>query len=291
MASTSYALSEFITWQAIPWPALAFAVGVPIARLTLESTLFQVIGAPLVLPNKKKTDKPVTQDDLETLKKFKESLFKFSVYLTFTIWAITVSYKEKFLTDSRHFWLGCTKLPCDFPISQGLQLLYCAEMGYYLQGIPSLIFWELRRKDFWEQIAHHIVTLFLIVYSYQVNFMKVGCMVFLVHDINDIFMEAAKLARYAGHQTLCTVLFVTFMLSWFASRIYYLPVYIIRSTLTEPITLVADVYNVDPAPHYAIFNGLLFFLFGLHCYWSFLILRIAIKQVKEGVVKDVREED
>lgn len=24
-----------------------------------------------------------------------ESLFKFSVYLTFTIWAITVSYKEK----------------------------------------------------------------------------------------------------------------------------------------------------------------------------------------------------
>ncbi len=31
--------------------------------------------------------------------------------------------------------------------------------------------------------------------------------------------------------------------------------------------LVADVYNVDPAPHYAIFNGLLFFLFGLHCYW------------------------
>lgn len=62
-------------------------------------------------------------------------------------------------------------------------------------------------------------------------------MVFLVHDINDIFMEAAKLARYAGHQTLCTVLFVTFMLSWFASRIYYLPVYIIRSTLTEPITV------------------------------------------------------
>ncbi len=33
--------------------------------------LVQVIGAPLVLPNKKKTDKPVTQDDLETLKKFK----------------------------------------------------------------------------------------------------------------------------------------------------------------------------------------------------------------------------
>ena len=70
--------------------------------------------------------------------------------------------------------------------------------------------------------------------------MKVGCMVFLVHDINDIFMEAAKMARYAGRQTLCTVLFVTFMLSWFASRIYYLPAYIIRSCLTEPITVRTD---------------------------------------------------
>jgi len=34
-----------------------------------------------------------------------------------------------------------------------------------VQAVPSLIFWELRRKDFWEQIAHHLVTLFLIVYS------------------------------------------------------------------------------------------------------------------------------
>lgn len=65
---------------------------------------------------------------------------------------------------------------------------------------------------------------------------------FLVHDVNDIFMEAAKMARYAGKQTLCTVLFVTFMLSWFASRIYYLPAYIIRSCLTEPITVSRALY-------------------------------------------------
>ncbi len=71
-------------------------------------------------------------------------------------------------------------------------------------------------------------------------------MVFLVHDINDIFMEAAKIARYAGHHTLCTVLFITFMLSWFASRIYYLPVYIIRSCLTEPLTV--SISSAELAP-------------------------------------------
>ncbi len=35
----------------------------------------------------------------------------------------------------------------------------------------------------------------LLVYSYYVNFTRVGVMVLLVHDISDIFLEAAKLCR------------------------------------------------------------------------------------------------
>lgn len=291
MSATNYALSNILSRDSLPWPALLFTLATPAGRAVLNATLFEFVGARLVLPNYKKTDAVVTEDDRQTLTKFKESAFKFVVYLSLTLWEISVSYKENFLTDTRYYWLGCTKLPCDFAISPGLLLLYCAQMGYYIQAIPSLMFWEHRRKDFWEQFGHHVVTLILIVYSYHLKILKVGCMVFLVHDINDIFMEAAKMARYAGRSTLCTSLFVIFMLTWFASRIYYFPAYIIRSTLTEPIELVAKVYNINPQPHYAIFNGLLFFLFALHLYWSFLILRIAYKQVKEGVTEDVREED
>ncbi len=60
-------------------------------------------------------------------------------------------------------------------------------------------------------------------------------MVFLCHDINDIFMEGAKMARYAEHKWLPTALFAVFMLSWFISRIYYFPAYVIRSVYYEPI--------------------------------------------------------
>lgn len=42
-----------------------------------------------------------------------------------------------------------------------------------LQAVPSLIFWEVRRKDFWESMAHHFATLGLIVYSYHVKCVKV----------------------------------------------------------------------------------------------------------------------
>ena len=67
------------------------------------------------------------------------------------------------------------------------------------------------------------------------SFVKVGAMVFLCHDVNDIFMEGAKMARYAEHKWLPTALFAVFMLSWFASRIYYFPAYVIRSVYHEPI--------------------------------------------------------
>ena len=38
-----------------------------------------------------------------------------------------------------------------------------------MQAVPYLIFWEVRRKDFWENFAHHLATIGLIVYSYEVK--------------------------------------------------------------------------------------------------------------------------
>jgi hypothetical protein len=54
------------------------------------------------------------------------------------------------------------------------------------------MFIEVRRKDWAESFAHHCVTLALLYYSWQVNFTRPGMMVMLLHDVSDIFLEAAK---------------------------------------------------------------------------------------------------
>jgi ceramide synthetase len=63
-------------------------------------------------------------------------------------------------------------------------------------------FTDVRRKDFWAMFIHHIATIILIGYSYTVNFVRNGILVLMCHDPCDVFMEAAKLFKYAGVQVL-----------------------------------------------------------------------------------------
>ena len=67
--------------------------------------------------------------------------------------------------------------------------------------------------------------------------MKIGTMVFLCHDINDVFMEVAKMSKYSNQHKLADVFFAFFVVSWFISRMFYFPLWIIRSAWSEPITV------------------------------------------------------
>lgn len=47
--------------------------------------------------------------------------------------------------------------------------MYCFELGFYIQALPVLFFWETKRKDQLEVCAHHVVTVALIAYSYYLK--------------------------------------------------------------------------------------------------------------------------
>jgi len=51
---------------------------------------------------------------------------------------------RRFFTDTRYFWLGCTRFPpCNYPVSRSLRLLYCLQLGFYLQA------WAPAGKVWW----------------------------------------------------------------------------------------------------------------------------------------------
>ena len=230
-------------------------------------------------------------DAADRIRKWMESCWKLTIYIAFTLLALAVSYGEPWFTDTTYFWKGCTRLPCDLFVSKRVLLFYCVETGFYIQAIPFLLFVEERRRDWWQSMTHHVVTLGLMSYSYYLNFTRVGVMVMLVHDVSDIFLELAKLARYARVPALGHACFIVFTITWFASRVFYYPAVLIRSTLFESLELAARPHNIQAEPHYSLFNGMLIALFALHVYWSYLIVQVLVKALREGEPKDVREKD
>lgn len=144
-------------------------------------------------------------------------------------------------------------------------------------------FFDVRRKDFWQMFVHHIATIILMSFSWVTNLHRVGSLVLIVHDCADIFLEAAKMAKYSGYQKVCDVIFAIFTVLWIITRLGVYPFWIIYSTSIEAPKIVPMF------PAYYIFNGLLILLLILHIFWTYLILKIAYNSLNAGQMEgDIR---
>jgi ceramide synthetase len=257
---------------------------------------------------KKSTAVDLTPEDVKAIdakvEKFKESFWKALVYASFTFYGFYFMSSKSWFYDRSHFWHldadqdhccpkactnetwpECTTSKFTFDV----KFYYMAELGYYLQGIVSLVFWETRRKDFGVMMAHHVVTVILIVFSHYTRLLRIGTMVLLLHDISDIPLELAKASRYANMKSLCHAFFAVFFLVWVASRLVYFPGVIIRTALFE----VPLCSHISLMRNYSMnaFNTLLLTLLSFHVYWTYLISKILHKAVfKKAGVSDVRED-
>jgi len=67
--------------------------------------------------------------------------------------------------------------------------------------------------------------------AWMCRYTRIGSVVMLLHDPSDIFLEAAKISQYLGHESTATLLFVLLLLTWMVTRLSLLPFWLIRSAL------------------------------------------------------------
>ncbi|XP_016018630.1 ceramide synthase 4 isoform X2 [Rousettus aegyptiacus] len=203
------------------------------------------------------------QDQPCLTKKFCEASWRFVFYLCSFFGGLSVLYH---------------------PLKPALYCWYLLELSFYISLLLTLPF-DIRRKDFKEQVAHHVVTITLIAFSYSANLLRIGSLVLLLHDSADYLLEACKMFNYAHQQRVCNSLFIVFSVVFFYTRLVLFPTQILYTTYYESIA------NSGPFFGYYFFNSLLMLLQLLHVFWSCLILRMIHSFTKKGQIeKDIRSD-
>ncbi|TFY74866.1 hypothetical protein EWM64_g9148 [Hericium alpestre] len=187
-------------------------------------------------------------------------------------------------------WTGYPHIPLPGPI----KAYYILQMSFYCHGVFVLNA-EARRKDHWQMMTHHVITIALMVLSYAYNVTRVGCLILVIMDFCDIILPAAKMLRYLGYRTLCDIMFGIFVISWFITR-HVLFVWVTIWTYNDLPRVAGLGWDVEKR-HYLtrtnwiIFVVLLCLLEVIQSIWSFMIYRVVWRVVMGQGAEDTRSDD
>jgi len=135
------------------------------------------------------------------------------------------------------------------PIDQSLvdsQLtsFYMLQLGLWCQCGLNHRFYDSRHKDYFVMSAHHVATVGLVLISWLSGALRVGLLVLLIHDSQDIFADLVKMFNYLGYDGkecffATELMFVTNLITWFYARLYLFPDLVIRSCFNDMPSMFA----------------------------------------------------
>ncbi|XDC69665.1 hypothetical protein R6Z07F_000838 [Ovis aries] len=219
------------------------------------------------------------QDRPSLLKKFREASWRFTFYLIAFIAGTAVIVDKPWFYDLRKVWEG-------YPIQSIIPSqywYYMIELSFYWSLLFSIAS-DVKRKDFKEQIIHHVATIILISFSWFANYVRAGTLIMALHDSSDYLLESAKMFNYAGWKNTCNNIFIVFAIVFIITRLVILPFWILHCTLVYPLELYPAFFG------YYFFNFMMGVLQLLHIFWAYLILRMAHKFITGKVVEDERSD-
>ncbi|XP_020833850.1 ceramide synthase 4-like [Phascolarctos cinereus] len=213
-------------------------------------------------------------------KKFSESCSRFLFYSCSSFGGLLIFYNASWFGQPETLWKGYPKQP----LQPAIYWWYILELSFYLSLLLTLNH-DVKRKDFYGYIIHHFMAVSLISYSYSANFIYIGVLVMLLHDMSDVLLEAAKMIAYAKWKQAQNVTFILFGLVFFVTRLIFFPTKVIYNSYC------IFQNNNQFFFGYYFCNALLMIAQSLNLFWFFLILKMFYKLLSQGQVKgDVRSD-
>ncbi|KAJ1790725.1 Sphingosine N-acyltransferase lag1 [Coemansia sp. RSA 2399] len=178
----------------------------------------------------------------------------------------------------------------------GLKWYYLVQSAFWLSNVYT-IHVEERRKDYYEMMTHHVVTISLVLSSYYFHFTRFGHAFMLVMDLPDIFLSSAKMIRYMGMEFLPNILFGMFAVSWVVTK-HYLCLKMMYATWKQGFDIVPPERRYPHYPNSYMSVPVASFFWILLCmlqivliYWFVLIVKIIQRMFVKGECADDNRSD
>ncbi|KAF5013693.1 hypothetical protein FDECE_317 [Fusarium decemcellulare] len=228
-----------------------------------------------------------------------------------------------YLYRTSPYWFNLHELWTNWPnreITGPMKGYMLAQLAFWLHQM-IVINIEKRRKDHWQMFSHHVVTIGLIYCSYRYGHTRVGHVVLILMDANDVVFTSAKCLKYLKLQTLCDIMFGVFVISWIFCRhiafgmvcwsVYAhtpgimttgcftgsgeniagpVPVPKDERYLTQPLVSNSGLVCYNPTVKHLFLSGLLF-LEGLMIVWFVMIAKLVVRVILGENAEDTRSDD
>lgn len=209
--------------------------------------------------------------------KFRMALWKALYYSSAAAYAICVLAREPWILDPVQYQSVCTAVPARF------KTYYLVSLAYYINEFIT-IFIEPRKKDFAEMLIHHVATIILITLSYQKGLVRYGLAILAIHDLADPWLEIAKSSLALRNYPAANACFFVFMVIFIVSRIGIYPYFIVRPATLYLFRHRLQFWNCAIAL-------MLNVLVATHIVWSYFIIRVFMKILRNERPGDARSEE
>ena len=188
-----------------------------------------------------------------------ESLFRLVAYgcvLAYNVWVLRGA-GAAWARGGPALWEGLPLQESDFAARA---LFVCLQLPLYVVLLLAQVTDGRRARDMWEMTAHHVLVLALLSTVYLGNFLRIGMLGLVLHDVTDLLLEASKLANLFKQRGLADALFFAFAASWAYSRLYRFSQLVLSAVVAgEGGRVIGPILNAL----YAMIG----LLFVLNLYW------------------------
>ncbi|XP_053149185.1 ceramide synthase 4-like [Hemicordylus capensis] len=214
------------------------------------------------------------QDQPSLTKKFCVASCRATFYLTAFCIGLATLYDKPWFWDHRECWTG-------YPQQRLLYStfgFYMLELSYFCSLVITLPF-DVKQKDFYQQIVHHAAAIPLIIFSYCANYIRIGTLVIIIQLSSECLLEPTKIFYYLKWRRISDGLFIIFSAVFLLTRLVIFPCMVIYSTYYYFIEIYQPFFG------YYLLNGLLMVIQLLNIFWSCMIILMVYRFILHGTME------